>query len=173
MKNHPERKRLRLQGYDYSSDGLYFVTICAKGRKYYFGEIRNGIMGLNEMGILAHQFWQDIPRHFDHVSLDEFVIMPDHVHGIIVIHSPVGARHAWPLQEKPNHQKIPVIIGSFKSAVARKIRQNHDFDFAWQRSYYDCVVRSERELDRIRRYIQSNPEKCPQERGDFSGNKKA
>jgi len=162
-----ERKPLRLKGYDYSSERAYFVTICTKNRTDYFGGIREGIMGLNEMGLVAHECWQDIPKHFENAVVDEFVVMPDHVHGIVF--TAVGDRHACPLrqrQPRPNHQKIPVIIGSFKSSVTRIINEknfktvgdaNLHPPFAWQRSYHDRIIRNEDELNRIHRYIRENP----------------
>ena len=102
MKPLPRRKPLRLPWYDYSSEGAYFVTICTKHREHYFGEIHNGIMGLNAIGLIAHQFWQDIPNHFEYAFLDEFVVMPNHVHGIIFIDppqpTPVGDADLRPLR---------------------------------------------------------------------------
>jgi len=78
-------KSVRLQGYDYAQNGMYFVTICAKDKEHFFGEIENGEMILNEIGKIANQFWQEIPKHFPFVNLDEYQIMPNHVHGIIEI----------------------------------------------------------------------------------------
>ena len=83
--NFPKRKRIRLYEYNYSSDGDYFVTICTKDRQEFFGEIRNGIMGLNEFGCIAAECWQEIPKYFKNVQLYDWVIMPNHVHGILVI----------------------------------------------------------------------------------------
>src|SRR5664280_555297 len=75
----------RYRGYDYSSPGKYFITICTKNRKPYFGEVENGKMGLSELGIIAKKFWKEIPGHFPNIKLDEFIIMPDHIHGILII----------------------------------------------------------------------------------------
>lgn len=85
FKNTYRIKSARLAGYDYRNEGLYFVTICTKNKFHYFGEIENGNLLLNEIGLIAHRYWVEIPQHFNHVSLDEFVIMPDHMHGIICI----------------------------------------------------------------------------------------
>jgi REP element-mobilizing transposase RayT len=97
IKRFKDSKKFRLPEYDYRSDGYYYVTICTKNREECFGEIRNGIMGLNELGCQAAKFWQEIPKNFENVSLDEWVIMPNHIHGIVVIgckhHGPVGTRH--------------------------------------------------------------------------------
>lgn len=90
FKNTYRIKSARLAGYDYRNEGLYFVTICTKNKFHYFGEIENGNLLLNEIGLIAHTYWADIPQHFNHVSLDEFVIMPDHMHGIICIEEKRG-----------------------------------------------------------------------------------
>jgi len=114
-----KRQKMRLPYYDYSRPGYYFVTICTKNRKYYFGNIDNGKITLSAMGRVTKQCWQEIPKHFNNVKLGKYIIMPNHLHGIIIL-SPVGNRHACPLQDRRQNQKIPVIIGSFKSAVTKK-----------------------------------------------------
>ena len=86
-------KSTRLRFWDYSSDGFYFVTICTKDREYFFGEIKNGIMGLNEIGCMVTKFWREIPNHFDNVILNEFVVMPNHVHGILEINNKKNNRN--------------------------------------------------------------------------------
>ena len=114
------RKANRLKDYDYSQNGFYFVTICTKNKKEYFGKINDGEMVLNDYGEIANQLWLEIPDHFEDIKLDESVIMPNHLHGIIIIDSdeePVGNRHACSLQEGRQYQKLPVVIGSYKSAV--------------------------------------------------------
>jgi len=129
------RKANRLKDYSYSRNGFYFVTTCAKNRKEYFGEIKKGEMVLNDYGEIAEELWLEIPKHFEDVELDEHIIMPNHVHGIIIIDSdeePVGNRHACSLQEDRQYQKLPVVIGSYKSAVTRKINQTHN-EFNWQK----------------------------------------
>ena len=78
-------KSTRLKNHNYTQNGLYFVTICTQDKEYFFGEIKNGEMVLNDIGKIAHQFWQEIPQHFPFVNLDQFVVMPDHVHGILEI----------------------------------------------------------------------------------------
>jgi len=93
------RRSIRLREYDYSQAGAYFITICTHERICLFGDIMNGEMRLNEAGRIVQQYWDQIPQHFPHVELGEFIVMPNHVHGIIVIaETPnVGARHAVPL----------------------------------------------------------------------------
>ena len=169
----PERKQIRLRGYDYSQDGYYFVTICARDREEFFGEIRDGIMGLNEIGLIAAKFWQEIPEHFENAKLDEWIIMPNHVHGIVVIENPddvdndfglyrksVGGADLRPLQIDRTKMLLPKIIHGFKSSVTRYIRQNNsDTSFGWQRSFYDHIIRNERSFENIFEYIRNNPQK--------------
>jgi REP element-mobilizing transposase RayT len=170
MKNDPEyshRRSIRLRNYDYSQAGAYYVTICTRDRECLFGEIVDGEMRLNEMGQIITGCWDESPNHFPNVKLDAFVVMPNHVHGIIVIvetsdSGSVGARHAVPLQRsfgQPISGSLPTIIRSFKSAVTRRINEMRDTPGmpVWQRNYYEHVIRNNRELDRVRRYIAGNP----------------
>jgi len=153
------RHSIRLKDYDYSQPGAYFVTIAAFQHENLFGEIMNGEMRLNEYGNIAEECWRAIPEHFPNMELGVYVIMPNHVHGIIVIHEykslpSVRARHASPLRPngvKPN--SLGAVVGSFKSAVTHNIGQTN----IWQRNYYEHVIRNEKEWDRIHRYIESNP----------------
>ena len=163
----------RLQGYDYSQPGAYFATVCVCNRQNLFGEIVNDRMELNNAGILTRQCWQEIPQHFPGVALDEFVVMPNHVHGIIVINDAtivgesVGVQHVEPLRNnKPQHisnfqHVIPgslgAIIRGFKSAVTRWFHVHTQIKTVWQRNFYDHVVRDDSELNRIRLYVQQNP----------------
>ena len=84
----PDRKTIRLHGWDYRKNAAYFVTICSSGRKHCFGEITNDIMHLSEIGMIAQDYWQKIPQHFQHTSLGAYTIMPDHIHGVIIIDKP-------------------------------------------------------------------------------------
>lgn len=100
MKYNPQihnRQSTRLKGYDYGSEGLYFITICTYDMNHYFGEIENGEMKLNESGKIAKECWENIPEHFPHTRLYEFVIMPNHVHGIIETNQPNSNPHLKPL----------------------------------------------------------------------------
>jgi REP element-mobilizing transposase RayT len=147
-----QRTPNRLPGHDYSCPGAYFVTINVRNRDNVFGEISNGLMVLNEWGIIAEKQWLEIPSHFNNCRLDEFIVMPDHFHGITIITA--GAR---PLQRQ--YQLLPIIIGSYKSSVSKKIHQTGKTDFRWQRSFWDRIIRDEQELNLIRRYIIQNPVK--------------
>lgn len=156
------RHSIRLRDYDYSSGGYYFVTICTYGRICYFGDIRDCVVSLSPVGETAHQYWDDIPNHFDNVDIDEFVIMPNHVHGIIIINDDsVGARHGMPLHQTnkfgvsiPN--SLSVIVNQYKSSVTRWCNQN-THPFVWQRNYHEHIIRNDADLDRIRGYIINNP----------------
>ena len=184
--NFPERKRIRLSEYDYSSDGDYFVTICTKDRQNFFGEIRNGIMGLNDFGCIVAKCWQEIPKHFEYVKLDDWQIMPNHIHGVLNIETPetrhpVGDAYmrpaptlddwcdinycqSWDANLRPlrgndrTKMLLSKIIHGFKSTVTRRINriQNKIF-FQWQRSYYDHIIRDAKSLNDICEYIQNNP----------------
>ena len=118
---------------------------------------------LNEYGKVAQECWKDIENHFENVGVDEFIVMPNHIHGIVLLAdenvATVGNRHACSLQcEQRQYQKLPVIIGSYKSAVSRKINESqHEFTFQWQKSFYDHIIRNEISLAKIRQYIISNP----------------
>jgi REP element-mobilizing transposase RayT len=160
--NNKERKNNRMKGYDYSQCGWYFITICTKNMESFFGEINDGKILLNEYGGIAEKYWIDLPNHYNNCVLDEFVIMPNHIHGIVVVYDNpefaniVGNRHACSLRVKPQYKNIPIIIGSFKSAVSKIIhRQNHLFQ--WQKLFYDHIIRDEEALQKIRDYIRLNP----------------
>ena len=156
--NNRTRKSNRLQTYDYSHAGYYFVTICTHNRVNYFGEIDRDQMELSNIGQIAKDCWQHIPEHFENTALDEFVVMPNHIHGIIIL---VGDADLRPLQQQTAERSdmyLSKIIHGFKSSVSRIIKRRwKDHIFAWQRSFYDHVIRSDESLDDIRTYIKNNP----------------
>ena len=180
MKYNPDkhhRRSIRLQGYDYSQPGIYFITLCTQNHECLFGEILNGEMRLNEFGKMTQQCWLEIPHHFPHVKLDEFVIMPDHIHGIIILNDIVGAKNFSP-QPSNNFSPQPIptpqqnitpfrspsktigsIIRGFKIGVTKGFRQNTDIYVVWQRNYYEHIIRNKVELNRMRQYIIDNPKK--------------
>jgi putative transposase len=204
MKYDPEihhRRTIRLKGHDYSSTGMYFVTTCVKGHECMFGCIRDNVIHLSDAGRVAETVWTGLPDRFPMVTLDEFVVMPNHFHGIVVIAESagdkgamdmgamnggamncaptddipfdhVGARFIAPRIDTPrinapgfNTPRFPVpatptlgeIIRVFKAVSARLIRKHHVPEFAWQRNYYERIIRDERELNNIREYIVNNP----------------
>ncbi len=149
MNKFPIRKQMRLNEFDYRQSRYYFITICTYNRKEIFGAITENQMILNKYGKIAECAWKEIPEHYPEIKLDAFIIMPNHVHGIII----VGAGHARPV--RTNH--LSSIIGSYKSAVTNRINRSHNNLFRWQRSYYDHIVRTEESLNKIREYIINNP----------------
>jgi len=157
------RRSIRLQNYDYSQPGAYFVTICAHERADLFGEIAHGEMQLNALGRVAAECWDAIPAHFPDVELDAYCMMPNHFHGIVVITDPVGATHASPLPNDrsagPPRRSLGAIVGSFKSVATKRIRelQHAPALVVWQRNYYEHVIRSDSELNKFRNYIADNP----------------
>ena len=157
MRQLPKRKKNRLKNYDYSRSGSYFVTICSKDMLYYFGGIKNGKVILNQFGGIAQNCWLNIENHFSRSILDEFIIMPNHVHGIIGIKG--EARYSF-RSDRFDRSKMELskIIQGFKAAVSRNIHKNFpDVNFAWHRSFYDHIIRNDRELFLIRQYIRNNP----------------
>jgi len=166
MKIFSERKKNRLANYDYSKDGYYFVTICTKHREEFFGKIENEKMVLNEYGKFTKKCWLEIPNHFPNTKLDEFIIMPNHVHGIVIIanNHVVGNKNFCSLRTKKNipwqtklSKSLSSIIRGFKIGVTKYFRQNKKDDFQWQKSFYDHIIGNEKSLFRIREYIKNNP----------------
>lgn len=149
----PKRKPTRLKDFDYSTPGAYFVTIVSHNRKDLFGVIEDGQMSLSVEGKLVRQTWFDLPHHYANVYLDEddFVIMPNHVHGIVVLLNTVGRLSGCDLTE---------IIRAFKSFSARQINLHRGIAGVpvWQRSFYERILRDEGEWDRARKYILQNPQ---------------
>jgi REP element-mobilizing transposase RayT len=161
-----DRRSIRLQDYDYTQDGAYFVTLLTYRRRLLFGEVAEDDVELSTLGCVAEECWLTIPDHFPGVELDMFVVMPNHVHGIIVINrwetntSYVRATHVSPLQSRgPQSGSLGAIIGSYKSAVTRRINRIRETPGApvWQRNYYEHIMRNERSLNAIREYILHNP----------------
>ena len=171
------RKSTRLKDYDYSQHGCYFVTVTVKNPDCVFGKIVNAKAVLNNAGKVVQRCWLDIPNYFSNSQLDEFIIMPNHVHGIIIImhkndtrvHE--GVQDVEPLRinsqsighpGKNKYQKIiPGSIGSiirgFKIGVTKWYRRNTDIHTVWQRNFYEHIIRNEDDLNRIREYIINNP----------------
>lgn len=163
------RRSIRLQRYDYSCAGAYFVTICTQNRECLFGEVVDEVVRLNNAGKVVEECWQEIPSHFPQVELDEFVIMPNHVHGILVIGDPGGAaaerandraNDYSPLQKKRpagTSRTIGSIVRGFKIGVTKWMRQTHPIYEVWQRNYWEHIIRDEAELAQTREYIRNNP----------------
>jgi putative transposase len=191
-KNKYHRRSIRLKEYDYTSPGWYYITICTHQQTCLFGDINNGRIVLSSIGKIAWEYWLQIPNHFKFVELDEFVIMPNHLHGIVIINDHPGngdrganenladneirmgnnnhrgVRSNAPTNANVNPQNyfsqisppsgtLGVIIRSYKSSVIRWCCKNKNDHFKWQRNFYEHIMRNERELYQIRKYIRSNP----------------
>ncbi len=165
-------KSARLEGYDYRNEGLYYVTICTKNRVHFFGECENVIMLLNDLGKMAEDCWLAIPIHFPNVSLDEFIIMPNYIHGIVCINEKIEIERtsletynytSLQMPKNPHFQKLSApakslstIIRAFKTVVtteSRKINPN----FAWQPRFHDHIIRDAQSFNNIQNYIINNP----------------
>jgi REP element-mobilizing transposase RayT len=163
--NTHHRRSIRLRYRDYSIPGAYFITICIRNHKCLFGKIKDGKMILNDAGKIAEMCWREIPRHYPHAMVDAYIIMPNHVHGIIIIDTDVGAIHELPLHNQiiqnmkfRRNMLIPKIIGRFKMNTAKQIntiRQTPAIPL-WQRNYYEHIIRNETELNKTREYIHNN-----------------
>ena len=162
----PRRRSIRLQSFDYSHPGSYFVTILTHDARHIFGELILGQMKLSGIGNIVSDCWRDVPNHFPGIELSEFIVMPNHIHGIIRI--PARARHAVPLPRhaerveafgSPRAVSVPTIVRSFKSAVSQRARKLLGQASAriWQRNYFERVIRNEREFHKVRHYIAQNP----------------
>ena len=178
------RRSIRLPGYDYTSPGAYFVTLCVERGQCLLGQVVDGEMRLNEWGQVASHYWKRIPLHSDHVQLDAWVVMPNHMHGIIVISGRGGASLASasstgnlttgetplsapgapgdaPPLRQPALQSgsLGAIIGNYKSVSTRRINRLRGTPGTpfWQRNYWEHIIRHDQSLDRIREYIGDNP----------------
>lgn len=186
------RRSIRLREYDYADAGGYFVTICTYQRHCLFGEVVAGEMRLNEAGQCVEKWWQSIPEHFENTSVDSYVIMPNHFHGVIMH---VGAGSPRPVFQTnegrettenqggdpenrggdPQNQggetpplRYPTlgqVVGYFKYQSTRQINELRDNPGCpvWQRNYHEHIVRNENDLLNIRRYITENPLKWEQD----------
>jgi putative transposase len=170
-----DRHSIRLQNYNYSASGAYFITICTHQRECLFGEITDGVMQLNRLGETARSHWMNLPRHHLNLYLDAFVVMPNHLHGILILHGDRFGRAG--VEQKSNaitdnlsagserasfEQKsaaLPEILRGFKTFSARQINQIRRVSKVpvWQRNYYEHIIRNEESLARIRNYIDNNP----------------
>ena len=177
----------RCKNWDYTNDAAYFITICTQNRHHYFGKIIDGEMYLSDTGKIANEFWSEIPKHFPFVELGNFVIMPNHIHGILILNKPVETLHCnvsnpnenndalhcnveniQTLQcnvstEKNDMGKISPKSGSVSVIVrsfksaVTKISKKTNPDFGWQSRFYDHVIRDAVSFENIRNYIDQNP----------------
>ena len=175
-----QRRSIRLREYDYSNPGMYFVTVCTYHRRCLFGKIIRDTMRLSAMGNMVAEQWCALPRRFEHIALDEFIVMPNHIHGIIKIidteNTPLAieqtsqTRRGDPCGRPKSRQsaknRVPLgnVVGAFKSLCVYRLKQRAKQNASdcmtgklWQRNYWEHVIRGNEDLMRVREYIQYNP----------------
>ena len=169
-KNH--RKSIRLKEYDYSSEGEYFITVVTHNRENLFGAISDGTMVLNDFGEIVRFTWHDLVNHNGNIELDEFVIMPNHVHGIVAIVGAgskpgpaddsfrAGRGPAPTMNDIDQKVELSEIVRQFKAFSAKRINKLRGISGieVWQRGYYDHIIRSEKDYEAICNYIVENPQ---------------
>ena len=158
------RRSTRLAGHDYAQSGAYFVTIVAQDRACMFGEIVDGKMVLSDVGRMIDAAWREMPDHYAGVALDVYAVMPNHVHGIVVLTRPADTVGASPCARPVGHLSLPDVVHRLKSLTTARYRRGVDehgwIPFrgkVWHRNYHDHVIRSDAELARLREYITDNP----------------
>ncbi len=180
FKNKYRIKSSRRHGYDYSESGFYFVTICTKNREIIFGDIKNEKNILSPIGEIVKKEWLNTPKIRKNIKLDEFVVMPNHLHGIVVVKYKIVETHpvethcnaslrdaSYKNKFGPQSNNLSAVIRGFKGAVTKIIRQNFsNIDFMWQPRFYDRIIRDDDELNRIRQYILDNPIKWELDRNN-------
>lgn len=172
-----------MKGYDYSSDGAYFVTICTREREALLGEVVDGVMRLNDAGRLVDEIRHGLPHHFPNMELDQWMVMPNHVHGIIwiasrpetVTHGDVGAGFSRPkcgthqgARTAPLRRRtLGQVIAYFKHQSTKAVNvfwgDPNPAIPVWQRNYYERIIRNDEELNRIRQYVRDNPKNWDQD----------
>ena len=191
-----ERKPNRLEGYDYSKDNLYFVTSCTRDRIHFFGEIKNHKMILNACGEIARNQWNWLAKQYPYVKSHAFIVMPNHIHGILeinrdVIDTDISMQKGSPKKNEShvgtgrdlslhaetegfrrhryNHNPIKIkslsqLMGAYKTTSSKEIHLLGVFDFAWQRSFYDHIIRNSESFEKIKAYIHTNPKRWDNDR---------
>ncbi len=161
-KDVPVRRSIRLRGFDYSSNNLYFVTLCVQDRKPILSKVVGDRAFLSPYGRLADQLWANLPDKFEAIALDEYVIMPNHIHGIIIINAgredrapTLGQIIAYYKYQSTKQYNLSVGAGSSRPLMLAG--SSRPFPKIWQRNYYEHIIRDEDDLNRIRKYIRNNP----------------
>jgi REP element-mobilizing transposase RayT len=155
------KPRNRLEDYDYSRSGYCFVTTCTNNHEEFFGKIDNNEMVLNKYGYYVKEQWEWLAQKYPYVITDEFIIMPNHLHGILIIKQYPECTKARTGRDLSLHgiKSLSSLIGAFKTTSSKIIRQNGLSNFKWQRSFHDHIIRNNKSLQNIREYIQNNPAK--------------
>ena len=154
------RRSIRLKNYNYSQNGAYFITLCTHNRKCLFGEIKNDVMLLNNFGNIVQNEWIRSFVIRKEILIDEFVIMPNHFHGIVFVrHQTQPQSECLARISGPRNKSISALVAGFKSVVTTKINQKRQTPFqpVWQRNYHEHIIRSEKSLHFIREYTKNNP----------------
>lgn len=156
----------RMTNWDYRSSGYYFITINTLNRVHHFGEVQNKEMLLSDIGKIAHQFWTDIPKYSPHITLGASVVMPDHLHGVLILQSNLAKETPAKITShnsdyymsalSPRANSISTIIRSFKSALTKEAKKINP-DFQWQAKFHDIIINDHKALINIEQYIQDNP----------------
>jgi REP element-mobilizing transposase RayT len=179
-KNKYRNASARAQWWDYGWNGAYFLTICTQNRTHHFGEVIGGNMVLSKMGVIADILWHEIPNHAQHVELGSYIVMPKHIHGILILDKPVvvvGTLHATSLQQQqqpsspqpqpqsknetmaaisPKSNTVSTIVRSYKSAVTKHANRL-GLENGWQSRFHDHIIRNDAKYQRISDYIVNNP----------------
>ena len=158
---HKDRKANRLHGYDYRRNARYFVTSCVQDRICCLGEIRDDEMLLNEFGKIAQQQFKWLEQQYPYVDLYSFIVMPNHIHGIIEINDRVGTGRDLAVRKQTDTpikiKSLSELMGAYKTTTSKQIHLAGLADFMWQRSFHDHIIRNEEAFLRISNYIQNNP----------------
>ena len=151
------RKSIRLRGYDYTSDGAYYITLVTQARRLLFGDIVDGTMHLNNVGRLVVDAWNWLGVQYRYVALDSYVVMPNHFHGIILISDPDMAESS---NRRVHRKPLGRLVAAFKTVSTKQFNIVNDTPGhpLWQRNYYKHVIRNNAELERVRNYIVNNPQ---------------
>jgi len=169
-----QRRSIRLRGFDYREAGAYFITVCTANRQCVFGEIVDGAMALNEFGKIVEEEWYRTAILRSQISLDAFVVMPNHVHGVIRLDEEEGKARLAPTVDRfgrPAAGSLSTIVGAFKSASTKRINEMRFTLGAsiWQRNYFEHIIRDEQELNRIGEYIVANPARWSEDANNPNG----
>ena len=160
-------KQYRLPYFNYASNAYYFVTICTKDRQHYFGSICNGATELSDKGKIVQKCLNELPKRISYVTVDEFVIMPNHIHAIVFINNPEEKRTIRVKTFQPAKRSLSLVIRNFKSTVTLLTRRNIGMMDIWQPRFYDRIVRNDDELDRMRTYIRNNPAQWETDKNNY------
>lgn len=151
------RKLVRMKGYDYSQPGSYYVTVNTHKNVCHFGKVAGNKTILNGFGRIVESQWRWLAERYNHVKLDEYIVMPNHLHGILTIKSGIAVGNGRDRSLQRKIKPLPELIGAFKTTSSKLIHSAGLAGFQWQKSYYDRIVRNDMDLERIREYIRNNP----------------